>query len=75
MENLKEKIVQADSLETLEKVRVELFGKKGVLASQFAKMKDIPGPEKKAFAEGLNKKKAALQSLLTYVMKHLRLKR
>jgi len=60
MENLEEKIVEADSLETLEKVRVELFGKKGVLAAEFAKMKDVPGPEKKAFAEGLNKNKAAL---------------
>jgi phenylalanyl-tRNA synthetase alpha chain len=62
MENLEEKIVQADSLETLEKVRVELFGKKGVLAAQFAKMKDVPGPEKKAFAQGLNENKAALQA-------------
>ena len=61
MENLEEKIVRADSLEALEKVRVELFGKKGILAAQFAKMKEIPGSEKKAFAEGLNKQKAALQ--------------
>ena len=61
MKELEEKIVQAESLEALEKVRVELFGKKGVLAAEFAKMKDIPGPEKKAFAEGLNTTKAALQ--------------
>ena len=61
MKELEEKIVQADSLEILEKVRVELFGKKGVLAAEFAKMKDVPGPEKKAFAEGLNKNKTALQ--------------
>ena len=33
MKELEEKIVQADSLEILEKVRVELFGKKGVLSS------------------------------------------
>ncbi len=63
MENLEAKILQTDSLEALEKVRIELFGKKGVLAAQFAKMKDIPGPEKKAFAEGLNKQKAVLQAL------------
>ena len=62
MKELEEKIVQADSLETLEKVRIELFGKKGVLAAEFAKMKDVPGPEKKAFAEGLNKNKEALQA-------------
>ena len=61
MENLEAKIAQADSLEALEKVRIELFGKKGLLAAEFAKMKDIPGSEKKAFAQGLNEKKAALQ--------------
>jgi len=61
MENLEEKIIQADSLERLEKVRVELFGKRGALNAQFAKMKDVPGPQKRAYAMGLNKKKAALQ--------------
>jgi len=63
MKNLEDKITQADSLESLEKVRVELFGKKGLLAAEFGKLKSIPGPEKKAFAEGLNKNKAALQAL------------
>ena len=63
MKNLEEKIKKADSLESLEKVRVELFGKKGLLAAEFAKLKDIPGPEKKAFAEGLNKNKAELQAM------------
>jgi phenylalanyl-tRNA synthetase alpha chain len=62
MEALEAKINAADTLEALEKVRIEIFGKKGVLAAEFAKMKDIPGPEKKAFAEGLNKQKAALQA-------------
>ncbi len=59
-----EKIEKASSLEELEGIRIKLFGKKGVLASEFAKLKDIPGPEKKAFAEGLNKKKATLQGLV-----------
>ena len=62
MKELEDKIVQTETLEALEKVRIEIFGKKGVLSSQFAKMKDIPGKEKKAFAEGLNKTKASLQS-------------
>ncbi len=61
MKELEVKILQADTLEALEKVRVELFGKKGVLAVEFAKMKDVPGPEKKAFAEGLNTTKTLLQ--------------
>ena len=62
MENLKAKIDAAQTLEALEQVRVELFGKKGILAAEFAKLKDVPGPEKKAFAEGLNKQKAQLQA-------------
>jgi phenylalanyl-tRNA synthetase alpha chain len=63
MKELEDKIIQAASLEDLEKVRIELFGKKGVLAAEFAKMKDIPGAEKKAFAQGLNEKKAKLQEI------------
>ena len=63
MENLEKLIEEADSLEQLEKVRVELFGKKGALSKEFAKLKDVPGPEKKAFAEGLNQNKVKLQTL------------
>ena len=62
MKELQQKITDANSLETLEKVRIELFGKKGILATEFAKMKEVPGPEKKAFAQGLNEKKASLQA-------------
>ena len=63
MENLDRKIEEADSLEALEKARVEIFGKKGILAAKFARLKDIPGPEKKAYAEEINKQKAELQAL------------
>jgi len=63
LKHLEEKITQADSLESLEKIRIELFGKKGVLATEFAKLKDVPKSEKKAFAEGLNRNKAHLQNL------------
>ena len=59
-----EKINNADSLESLETLRVETLGKKGVITAQFAKMKDIPGPEKKAFAENLNRQKAAITEAL-----------
>jgi len=62
LETLEQQINDANSLAELEKVRIDLFGKKGTLAKEFAKLKDVPGPEKKAFAEGLNKNKAALQS-------------
>ena len=74
MKNLEDKIVQTDSLESLEKVRVELFGKKGLLAAEFGKLKTIPGPEKKAFAEGLNREKAALQASFDAHYKQLKAK-
>ena len=61
MKTLQKRIEEVSSLEALEKIRVEIFGKKGLLAAEFSKLKDIPGSEKKAFAEGLNHQKAALQ--------------
>ena len=75
MKELEAKISQASSLEELEKVRIELFGKKGILALEFAKLKDIPNSEKKSFAEGLNKKKAHLQKLYENALLKLKEKR
>ncbi len=63
MESLEEKIEQVVDLKTLENVRIEIFGKKGVLAAQFAKMKEIPNEEKKEFAKNLNIQKAKLTEL------------
>jgi phenylalanyl-tRNA synthetase alpha chain len=61
LKELEDKISKAESLEILEQIRIELFGKKGAMAKEFAKLKNIPGPEKKAFAEGLNRDKTNLQ--------------
>ena len=72
MENLKEKIEECSTLDELEKVRVEIFGKKGALAAEFAKLKNVPGPEKKAFAEGLNRQKAELQELFDNKMEEIK---
>ncbi len=72
MKELKDKISKAESLEVLEKTRVELFGKKGAITAEFAKLKNVPGPEKKAFAEGLNRNKAKLQK--QYDIKYAELK-
>lgn len=63
MENLEELIESADTLEVLEKARIEIFGKKGVLSSEFAKMKSVPNEEKKEFAKNLNIQKAKLTKL------------
>jgi len=55
-----EKINNATTLDELEVVRVEIFGKKGYLTLEFAKMKDIPNEQKKEFASNINKQKATL---------------
>lgn len=54
MQEIIDRIESARDLDDLEKIRVELFGKKGVITSLFAKLKDIAPEEKKAFAENLN---------------------
>ncbi len=60
MENLQELIESADTLSALEEARIEIFGKKGVLAAEFAKMKSVPNEEKKEFAKNLNIQKSKL---------------
>jgi len=37
-----DKINKAQSVESLEEIRIAVFGKKGVLAEEFAKMKTAP---------------------------------
>ncbi len=63
LEELKQKIEDVTNLDTLESVRVEIFGKKGILSAEFAKLKDVPPAEKKDFAKGLNDKKSALTEI------------
>ena len=57
MEEWLKKINSCESLEDLDIVRVDILGKKGILTKEFAKLKDIPTPEKKAFAQNLNEQK------------------
>ncbi len=58
------KIELANSLGSLEDVRVEILGKKGVLTAQFTKMKDIPNTQKKAFAQNFNEQKAKVSEAI-----------
>ncbi len=51
-------------LNELEKLRVEIFGKKGVLAASFSKLKSLSNDEKKEFAKELNVLKTQLSNLL-----------
>ncbi len=60
-----DKINEAQSVETLEEIRVSVFGKKGVFATEFAKMKDLCGAEKGKLAKELNTHKSSLMNEFT----------
>lgn len=62
---------QCPTLADLEKIRVEIFGKKGILASGFAKLKDMAEDEKKEFAALLNKQRDELGALIETKKKEL----
>lgn len=51
-------------LAELEKIRVEIFGKKGILTSKFALLKDMGEDEKKSFAAQLNKDRDEFSALI-----------
>jgi phenylalanyl-tRNA synthetase alpha chain len=53
-------IKEAQSVEALEEIRILVFGKKGVLAQEFAKMKSVPNEQKALFAKDLNTHKTSL---------------
>ncbi len=59
-----DKIQAAESVETLEEIRIAVFGKKGVLSAEFAKMKSAPNEEKAGIAKELNTHKSKLMALL-----------
>ncbi|MSN96078.1 phenylalanine--tRNA ligase subunit alpha [Campylobacter sp. FMV-PI01] len=65
MDELISRINKADNLESLDKIRVEIFGKKGLITAEFAKLKDIANEEKKEFANNLNKKKDAFNNAIS----------
>ena len=58
-----QKIRSALDLEELERLRIEVFGKKGVLAASFAKLKTLANEEKKAYAKEINSLKSELTQI------------
>ncbi len=60
-----DKINDAKDVETLEEIRIAVFGKKGVLASEFVKMKSAPNEQKSQIAKELNSHKSALMNEFT----------
>jgi phenylalanyl-tRNA synthetase alpha chain len=60
-----DKINEAKDVQTLEDIRIAVFGKKGVLAAEFIKMKSAPNEEKSQIAKELNTHKSTLMNEFT----------
>ena len=60
-----DKITEAQSVDALEDIRIAVFGKKGVLAAEFAKMKTASNEEKAQIAKDLNTHKTSLMNEFT----------
>lgn len=64
MEDFKSKIQNSTNLDELDKIRVELFGKKGLITAEFARLKEITPQEKKEFARNLNTMRDEFNALI-----------
>ncbi len=64
MQEIMAKLEQLDNLNDLERLRVEVMGKKGILTQQFALLKNLEGETKKTFAKELNKNKENFEKML-----------
>ena len=60
-----EKLNNNLSLEEINQIKTELFGKNGLISSQFKNIGSIPEAERKEFASDLNQIKGELQNLIT----------
>lgn len=60
-----DKINEAKDVQSLEDIRIAVFGKKGVLAAEFVKMKSAPNEEKSQIAKELNTHKSTLMNEFT----------
>ena len=65
MQEYEAKINSAESLEEIEKIRLELFGKKGLITELFNNLKNVPNEQKKEFAQNANKQRDFFGDLIT----------
>lgn len=64
VQNWLDRINNCNSLDELEDIRIDIFGKKGFLTLEFVRLKDIPNEQKKEFAKNLNEQKTAFGDAL-----------
>lgn len=64
VEKVIENIKNATNMKDLEEIRLSIFGKKGLLSEEFAKLKTLSNELKKSVAKELNDAKATLETTL-----------
>lgn len=64
MQDWLKKVDGAKSLDELEEIRIEIFGKKGFLAAEFLRMKELDADAKKELAKELNEIKEGVGAAL-----------
>ena len=65
MQEIKARIEAAKSLDEIEKIRLELFGKKGLITELFAQLKSVSPEQKKEFAKEANEKRDFFGELIS----------
>lgn len=65
MQEYIDSIAKCENLADLDKIRVLLLGKKGLITSEFSKLKDMDESQKKDFAANLNKLRDEFDKLLS----------
>ena len=66
-----DKIEAIENLVDLEKLRVEVMGKKGIFTQKFSELKNLEGEAKKAFAKEINDIKEKFESALAHKKKQI----
>ena len=69
------KLNETLSEEQVNQIKSELFGKNGLISSQFKKLGSLDENERKQFASELNKIKDELQNIITNLLKKIELKK
>lgn len=65
LKEAKEKIKSAESMEELNKIKVEFLGKKGKVSLLMKKIKEIPPEERKEYGKAVNDLKKMIESMIS----------
>ena len=63
------------SIDQINEIKTELFGKNGLISSKFKTIGSIPETDRKKFASDLNRVKDELQNLISYKIKDIEAKK